>query len=267
MILAGGDLRMLYAAQILMGDFPTEVTGFCPEKLPKLRHMEPIRYLRTLPEAIDILVLPPLTIDGDGQIPAPYGTPQAISPEMLLRRVQTGGMVLGGNDKGLCRRICTQQGLPYIDYINSTTVAQANAVPTAEAALKLALEKTGRTIWGSRALVTGAGRIGTVLAHRLHALGASVTVAARQAHDRMRMRTLGMETLPIPLPETALSAYDLIFNTVPAEIFGSAQLQALSPDCLLIDLASGAGGVNREAAEKFDSFVVWAPGLPPVVVR
>ena len=47
-----------------------------------------------------------------------------------------------------------------------------------------------------------------------------------------------------------LCNYDLIVNTVPALVLGEAELEDLSPDCLVIDLASRArwGGLRVRSA-------------------
>ncbi len=58
-------------------------------------------------------------------------------------------------------------------------LAVANAVPTAEGAIQIALEELPITLHGARALVIGYGRLGKALAQRLDGLGARVTVAAR----------------------------------------------------------------------------------------
>lgn len=49
-----------------------------------------------------------------------------------------------------------------------------NAVPTAEGAIQIAMEQTDVTLHGLPVLVIGHGRIGSLLARRLAALGAKV---------------------------------------------------------------------------------------------
>ncbi len=252
---------MLYAAQKLQKRYSVQLLGFCREKLAG-DAQEIVESCGKPVESADVILLPPLTADGQGQIPAPYGG-KSLDPKEVLEKIGKYGVVFGGNDKGICRTLCQEKKIPYIDYINSSAMAQANAVPTVEGALKIALEQTGRTIWDSHILVTGCGRIGTLLADRLRGLGAHVTAAARQEYDRVRMRTMGMETAVIPLDAKILFRYDVIFNTAPAEIFREEHLHELRTDCPLIDLASAPGGADRKTAEKIGCCYVWAPGLPP----
>ena len=70
-----------------------------------------------------------------------------------------------------------------IDYNTLDSYALLNAVPTAEGAIKIAIEKTDFTLWQSNILVIGYGRVGKILADRLKKLGANVTVSARKPKD------------------------------------------------------------------------------------
>lgn len=253
---------MLYGAEELRQGFVVETVGFRREKLPADAGAI-VENCGKPVESADYLILPPVTVDAAGHVPAPYGE-NSIQPEELLKRVRAGGIVFGGNDRGVVRGMCRERDLGFVDYINSIALAEANAVPTAEGAIKIALEETGRTIWGSRVLVTGCGRIGTALALRLRALGADVTAAARREETRVHMRTMGMKAAAIPLEES-LGAYDVVFNTVPEAIFSEALLCTLRADSPLIELASKPGGAEPGAAEKSGCRYVWASGLPPAV--
>ena len=59
-----------------------------------------------------------------------------------------------------------------------------------------------------------------------------------------------------------LCGYDLVVNTVPAPVLGETELKDLRPDCLIIDLASKPGGVDRKAADRLGRQVIWALSLP-----
>ena len=59
----------------------------------------------------------------------------------------------------------------------------ANAVPTAEGAVQIAMEELPITLHRARVLVLGFGRLGKLAAHRFAALGAKVSVAARKWAD------------------------------------------------------------------------------------
>ena len=66
------------------------------------------------------------------------------------------------------------------DYLRREELCLANAVPTAEGAIRIAMEETARTLHGASALVVGYGRIGMALAPRLRALGMQTEICARR---------------------------------------------------------------------------------------
>ena len=70
------------------------------------------------------------------------------------------------------------------DYYDDEAVLLRNAAITAEGAVALAMERTDRTLLGSRVLILGGGRISQALAPRLRALGAEITQQLAEVHAR-----------------------------------------------------------------------------------
>lgn len=147
-------------------------------------------------------------------------------------------------------------------YLQQEEMALLNAVPTAEAAIELALSQLPITLWESRCLLTGFGRCAKPLARLLTAFGAQLTVCARSPKDLALARSFGLTALPLAQMDTLLPQQQLIFNTVPAPILGKEQLRLLPHDCLLIDLASGAGGIDHPAARSLGLRCLHALALP-----
>ena len=135
------------------------------------------------------------------------------------------------------------------DYYQREEVLLRNAAITAEGAIALAMERSERTLLGSRVLILGGGRISQALALRLRALGAEVTVYARRRDQRALAACLGCRT-PESLPERP-EGYHIVFNTVPAPLLPRGAEGALN-----IELASDPGGFRDPAG------VVTARGLP-----
>ena len=63
-------------------------------------------------------------------------------------------------------------GVRLLDYFAREELTVANAVPTAEGAIQVAMEELPITLHGAQVLVVGFGRIGQATALRLAALGA-----------------------------------------------------------------------------------------------
>ena len=91
-------------------------------------------------------------------------------------------------------------------------------------------------------LVTGWGRVAKILALRLYALGALVTVAARKDGDRAMARALGLDSCGFDGIYEQAEEFDFVANTVPARVLEDDLLALLRPDAVLLELASPPGG-------------------------
>lgn len=147
-----------------------------------------------------------------------------------------------------------------VDYGALDSYALLNAVPTAEGAIKLAIENTDCTLWKSRVLVIGNGRVGKILAERLKALGAYVTVSARKPADFGLLSALGFDYINTEHLNLKPIDYNIVFNTVDAKVIDDKSFKNCSLD-LLIDLASNSG-LNFTVAEECGIKTIKAPGLP-----
>lgn len=152
------------------------------------------------------------------------------------------------------------EGKKCIDYNKLDSYALLNAVPTAEGAIKIAIENTPFTLWKSKVLVIGNGRVGKILSHRLKGMGCSVTVSARKPSDEALIKALGFGYINTGnLNQTDLP-FDIIFNTVDFKVLNDSVFKN-SKCSLAIDLSS-KGGFSISAAQSADIKAIMAPGLP-----
>ncbi len=149
-----------------------------------------------------------------------------------------------------------------IDYNLLDSYALLNAVPTAEGAIKLAIENTPFTLWRARVLIIGNGRVGKVLAHRLRGMGANVTVSARKPSDFALLSALGYSFADSRSLNASPLEYDIIFNTVDFKILEDKSFKNTPCKCI-IDLSS-KGGFSLEAPKNYGIVSIKAPGLPAV---
>ncbi len=243
--LVGGDARCFWAAQQLRRS-GYEVLTFGVPELPDA----------PLPERFPILVLPFPSFSGERIRGA-----AAIPAEAVLSRCGGGTRVFGGQ-LGIFRTALEQRGAQVVDLYDTEPLTTANAVPTAEGALALAIGHSPITLHGASCLVVGYGRIGKLLAQRLRALGALVTVSARKSADRALAEGFGLLSDVTGVWLHGLSQYDFVFNTVPSMTLGETQLRQLPPHCLLLELASPPYGIDRAACERLGLNHVPAAGLP-----
>jgi len=165
------------------------------------------------------------------------------------------------NDKQLI--LCCNYTFPNkncIDYGAIDGYALLNAVPTAEGAIKIALENTPFTLWKSRVLVIGYGRVGKILADRLKKIGCQVTVSARKYTDFCMLDALGFSYINTAELRQGPLEFDIVFNTVDFPVIPDTAFKKSSCS-LLIDLSS-SGGFSMTAAEKCGIKAVFAPGIP-----
>lgn len=255
----GGDLRQVKLAQLLQEDGHT-VQTYGMEHRPDPGALPGSDTMKGMEQA-DCVVLPlPVTVE-NGILNAPLSDLR-IPVEELLGGLQAGQLVCAGRVTPAMRVLAERRHLILRDYFEREELAVANAVPTAEGAIQIAMEELPTTLFGLRVLVIGFGRLGKVLAHRLHGLGAQVTVSARNYGDLAWIEAYGYRSEHTGQLTGWLSAYDLIINTVPARVLDLPQLLDLKEDCLVIDLASKPGGVNFKAAAQLGTKVIWALSLP-----
>ena len=212
-------------------------------------------------EQADCVVLPLPVSSGGGLLNAPLSR---LSPPIteVLAPLSPGQMLCGGRVDPVTAALAAERGLTIRDYFAREELAVANAVPTAEGAVQIAMEQLPITIHGARVLVVGFGRVGRALAQRGAAGGVSAPGAAGRSAPRAGAPASGYGAEHTGQRAGWLCGYDLVVNTVPALVLGEAELADLKPDCLVLDLASKPGGVDLEAAGRLGRTVIWALSLP-----
>jgi dipicolinate synthase subunit A len=180
----------------------------------------------------------------------------------LIQYIQPNSLILGGKISLEICSLLSEKGIKYIDYYNEE-LQIANALPTAEGAIGLALCEMPITISDANVLIVGYGRIAKVLAFKLKLLGAHVTVAARKNTDLVTAKTYGYDVICIQDGFPATDRHiDVIFNTVPACLFGREELKNFDWNTLYIELASAPYGINAQEAERLKIRVIMAQSLP-----
>jgi dipicolinate synthase subunit A len=182
-------------------------------------------------------------------------------PPELLEQLRPGQLVLGGC-LGSQREKLTACGVRAFDYYDDVQLQYANAVPTAEGALGILIDRTPETIRGSKGLVIGYGRIGTVLANQLSLLGAEVTASARKETDLGRIVAAGHQAERTGTWQFSMKRYDYIVNTVPARVLTEREYRQMRPDAVLLELASEPGGFDEALCRECFLTLIRAPGLP-----
>lgn len=208
------------------------------------------------------LILPVPGINERGELYSAYLQQPVVLTEELLAALPAGRPVFVGVARPHLKDMVRRAGLKLFELMGMDEVAVLNAVPSAEGAVQLAMEKLPVTIRGTRTLVLGYGRTGSVLARTLQALGAVVTVVARSPVQRAQAFTCGLDAADFAALPALVREALLIYNTVPAPVLDEAVLRHASKEALIIDLASAPGGIDSAAARRLGLQAMSAPGLP-----
>lgn len=173
-----------------------------------------------------------------------------------------GSIVFGGRIGAVNKDYAACRGVRYVNLLEYEPMTLLNAIPTAEGALCLALERTPCTVFGASVLVLGFGRVGKATARLFQAAGAQVEVLARSPEARAMAQLFGLRASGFFRLLEALPGAQIVMDTIPELILEKEELSLLSPDSLVIDLASAPGGVDFEAAKALGIQALQALALP-----
>ena len=185
----GGDMRQGKLAQLLSEDGHRVHAYALEEGVVPAGGLTVEGSLLGAGEA-DCVVLPLPVTQGEGKLNCPLSR---LEPTLVqvMEALRPGQMVCGGRVDPVTEALAGQRGITVLDYFAREELAVANAVPTAEGAVQIALEQMPITLHGSRVLVIGFGRVGRAVAQRMAALGARVTVAARRYESLAWAQAIG----------------------------------------------------------------------------
>ena len=258
----GGDLRIIKLAKMLADD-GNKIYTFGVEKAEELKENKNIIMCNKLQEAVknSEIIIGPIPFSSNGKdINAPFSD-NTISIRELMHVINAKILIAGsitpdGYD------LANDEYIDIIDIMKREELAVLNTVSTAEGTIEIIIANTNKIIHGSKVLILGFGRIGKVLARKLAGLSAKVTCAARKDEDLAWIRAYGhMETNINTIGEN-LSDYDVIINTVPHLVLTEERIKYVRDDCLLVDLASNPGGIDKKAAKNKNLKLIWALALP-----
>lgn len=262
-LICGGDLRQAKLADGLVKD-GYKVTAFGFDEEFFCEHVNVRKFSAEYIKDQDVIVLPLPCSKDDETLNTPMQN-EVIKLQQIFSVVSKNCVVVGGKVSDKVRQLAENYGVVIHDYLEREEMAILNAIPTVEGAIEIAIKNMPTTIHGSKILVLGFGRIGKLLCNRFSALGAEVTAEARKFSDIAWIKSYGYIGITLSSLADKINEFDIIINTVPAEILTEQLLELVKDDALIIDLASKPGGVNMEGAARLNKRVIWALSLPGTV--
>ncbi len=192
----------------------------------------------------------------------PFEKKGIVNLRELSRHIRKCHKIFGGVIPEAFRQECSERGISCFDFMKDESIAVFNAVATAEGAILEALLHKQTNIHHSKTLVLGYGRCGKVLCEKLKGLSARVTVCVDNSIELALAEAFGMETLPLKRLGERIGVFEYIYNTVPALVLDEGILGKVEKDALIIDIASGRGGLDYKEAEERQVKALHCLGLP-----
>lgn len=248
----GGDVRQFYLAEKLKAKGENVEVYFKSDSNFSLKE--------TL-EKSDIIICPiPFTKDKEN-IFFTQGI-EALSIEKFLSYVTSRHTIWGGNIPKYIKSQLEKRNIKYFDFMESEEISVKNAVATAEGTIAEGIRLSTKNLHNSKCLVLGYGRCGKVLAQKLKALDAHVTVGGRSDERLANAFAFGLETVNLKNLESIINKFDFIFNTVPELIVGKNLIDLMKKDVLVIDISSAPGGVDFDYCKTLGINANLCLGLP-----
>ncbi len=252
-LVLGGDKRQLYAAERLAEKgLAVHICALGEEGCADVAG--------AVAEATHIVLPLPVTRDGS-TLNAPLCSSK-IQLKGVFECLNSGQTVFAGMiAPEMCGELA-ERGIVCRDYFRREELSVLNAVATAEGVVMEAVGAMPVNIHSSSCCVVGFGKTGSYTAKLLTAMGAHVTVAARSRRDLAKAFTFGCRGVPLDDICAYVPEFDLLVNTVPAQVVGSKILSWLKKSCVLIEIASAPYGIDSDFATSIGLKYINAPSLP-----
>jgi dipicolinate synthase subunit A len=258
-LIVGGDDRLVELASIYERN-GFDISTYGMGKV-EIKNVENHPSLDEALENADVVVCPiPFSKDVT-KINSKYSKVD-IEIEELFKKLRKDQTLILGAINNYSKELAIKYGIEYIDYFSDESYQILNTIPTAEGALSIIINETSGTLFGSKILVLGYGRIGRLLSAYLKGLGAEVYVEARKDSDLAWINAGGMTAIQLNELSLHLEEMDVIVNTVPAMILDCRLLELVKKEVFILDLASNPGGIDFACASEKGIKTVHALGIP-----
>ena len=260
-LMVGGDQRDLYLLKSL-AEMDAAVSAFA---LPKTLLPAGVSYCLKPEKAMaqaDVVILPMPGISADGKLYAPLVQGDVYLTKEQWQSVKEETLILVGVAADMLKILAAEKRWELVETAELDEIAVPNAIPTAEGAIKIAVEETPFTIDGAEVVILGYGRVGEVLSKKIKALNGNVTVVNRGKKRLEQAKTDGFQVGVWRNLGELVAKSDIVYNTIPSLVLTGSVIAKMKSSACIIDLASKPGGTDFAAAEKQGVKASLAPGLP-----
>jgi dipicolinate synthase subunit A len=197
-------------------------------------------------------------VGSDDSLYAGYTKEKLFCTTEVLSGAAKGAMLFSGRITKKMHEWAKGTPVEMVAYGDDDPLAIAHAVPTAEGAIKVAIENTETTLLGLHMLCIGLGRVGMSVAQAFEAMKAHVTLGVRNPSQLTRAWAMGLTPMPLADLGKRIGEFPLIVSSASGLVMTEAVLAKVDPKAVIIDLCSPPGSVDFPAAEKLGRKVIWA---------
>lgn len=259
-VLGGDDRELILICELVKMGATVAVAGFPKEKVAHGAFS--VNSVEEACKDAEVVILPLPGTNAEGVIRAVYAEESFKLTEKALRSIAPKALVIIGSARPFLKEWSSKYDFTLLEVNEMDELAILNSIPTAEGAIQIAMEETKITIHGSQVCIIGFGRVGITLGRTLKALGANVTVVARNTGQLARAYEMGCARADFNSLRDIVNHTDVIYNTVPHLVLDRSVLKYANPELVIIDLATQPGGTDFEAANALGLKAILAPGLP-----
>lgn len=252
----GGDLRIVKLVDMLNADGYNVYTYGLEQA--NIDDIQKCKSIEEVSEKSDIIVSSiPFTSDGVN-VNTPFSK-NKISIEEVAKYIKGKTFIAGRIEEELYQKFSETK---VIDLLKREELTVLNTIATAEGTIQIAMEESTKTLHGSKILVMGFGRVSKILSNMLKGIGAEVYCETRTTVNCAWIKAYGYNPILLDELDEELNKFDVIINTIPHIILNKERLKKVKKDCIIIDIASNPGGVDRNSAKELGIKMIWALSLP-----
>ena len=255
----GGDKRNIALAQLLF-EQGHDVRMFGFEKYEREFFMHCKNIGEVIAGANYIIGATPCSHGGE-ILNAPFHA-KPLSAKSVFELIQPHQIFIAGHVSEAIHEAALKYSVQLVDMLEREELLILNAIPTAEGAIKIAIEETDFTLHASEIMVIGYGRIGQVLCRMLAGIGARVTTVVNSPHAYAHAKSASHNPVYFEDIKPHLSGMAVVYNTVPKAVLDASNMSLLKNNVLIIDLASPPYGVDSAVARDLGLRVLYSTSLP-----
>ncbi len=254
----GGDLRQVYMAASFLAkgyrvasySLAETINDYVDVQYNRLVTNKNYYQAHTLSELFEncTVLIGPIPMSRDQTTIYSKNTPQDLTIAHAAYLLKEKHMLIGGNLPDPLLELCKSKQIRSYDLMEDEKISILNAIATAEGTIMEAIRISNHNLHGSSCLVLGYGRCAKVLAQKLKALDAHVTVVARSREALAYAAAAGHNALALSDMNSILPSVQFIFNTIPSLVLDKDYLNLVNPNGVILDISSAPGGIDFEYA-------------------